>query len=194
MTTEIETAAVALTDYEKALLIIWPTNYKDAESEKADNASWVDVADLAKATSLKQSSVKGILASLVKKGLAEGGHEKANGVPGDLQVLTDAGIDAAFALRADEAEATETLKRAASAPKPKSTKPAPAPKAETEVKLGSCARIHQLCEQMKGQPRSAILKACEAEGLHKSTIRIQTTKWAKKQPGGWEWPEETPAD
>lgn len=93
-----------LTKNEIAVLLAWPLNYADAESNIADNATWNEANDIAKATGLPIKTVKGVLGSLAKKGLVEGGHDKANGVPGDLQVLTEAGIRAVFDLKATPVE------------------------------------------------------------------------------------------
>lgn len=94
--------SISLTSKEIAVLVGWPTNYDSAESEKGDNATWNEVADVAKYTGLSVASSRSVVASLVKKGLVEGGHEKANGVAGELQVLTEAGIDVVFSLRTKE--------------------------------------------------------------------------------------------
>lgn len=92
--------SVDLTSREAQILINWRTNYDNAEAEKADNASWTEAADMV-GNGISIKTVKGLLGSLAKKGLVEGGHEKANGEPGDLQILTDAGIDEVFRLRAE---------------------------------------------------------------------------------------------
>lgn len=93
-------STVTLTSREAQLLINWSTNYDNAEAEKADNASWTEAADMV-GNGLSLKTVKGLLGSLAKKGLVEGGHEKANGEPGDLQILTDASIDEVFRLRGE---------------------------------------------------------------------------------------------
>ncbi len=98
------TPETALTAKEAAVLRAWPTNYTTAEDEKADNATWSDVADIAKATGMSVKTTRAVVGSLAKKGLVEGGHERANGEQGELQVLTGAGIDAVFALRVEGAE------------------------------------------------------------------------------------------
>lgn len=103
-TIEFTTPQTALTAKEAAILRAWPTNYGSAEAEKGDNATWSDIADLAKATGMSLKTARAVVGSLVKKGLVEGGHERANGEPGELQVLTEVGIDAVFALRAEGAE------------------------------------------------------------------------------------------
>lgn len=93
-------STVTLTPREAQILVNWRTNYDNAEAEKADNASWAEAADMV-GNGLSLKTVKGLLGSLAKKGLVEGGHDKANGEPGDLQILTDAGIDEVFRLRAE---------------------------------------------------------------------------------------------
>lgn len=92
--------SINLTSREAQILVNWPTNYNTAEDNKDDNATWAEASDFV-GNGMSIKTVKGILGSLAKKGLVEGGHEKANGVAGDLQVLTDAGIDEVFRLRAE---------------------------------------------------------------------------------------------
>lgn len=183
---EIET-----TDYEKFLLIVWPTQYEELADQLSDNFSWTDAAELAKLTGLKVTSIKGILGSMTKKGLV-GTDEKPNGQPGSDQYLTEAAVRIAFDLRADPA-AVEYLNidakgpatpKAAAAPKAK-----PAPVEVEAPKVGVCARVHQIADAMRGQPRAEIIARAVAEGLNKGTVRVQLGHWAKKQPGGWTWPE-----
>lgn len=80
------------------------------------------------------------------------------------------------------------LAKAGAKPKAKKAKPAP-----VEVpKLGVCARVHQIADAMKGQPRSEVIERAVAEGINKGTVRVQLSKWAKLN--GWTWPEEKAAD
>lgn len=128
---------------------------------------------------------RGNLTQLKKAGLITTSND---GEGHDWLSFTDLGVDyaAEHGVEVDERQPLGNATRITV--KDAKVKPAPIPVETSEPKIGSCARIHQLCEQMKGQPRNAILKACEAEGLHKSTIRIQATKWAKLN--GHVWPTE----
>lgn len=100
-----------LTSLEKIVLLAFST-YATAEGTKSDlGVSWTDAAMLATATSLKLNTVKGVLGSLVKKGLVYSDHEP--GKP-DALCLTEAGVDAHFQIDADgsvfmdDAPVTET--------------------------------------------------------------------------------------
>lgn len=78
------------------------------------------------------------------------------------------------------------LAKAGAKPKTKKAKPAP----ETaEPKVGPCKRVHQIADAMKGKTRKEVIERAVAEGLNKGTVRVQLGHWAKKQPGGWTWPE-----
>jgi hypothetical protein len=77
--------------------------YKTAEDTKSDlGVSWTDATDLAADTGLQVNTVKGVLGSLVKKGLVYADDEP--GKPAAV-CLTEDGVDAKFALPADLSEA-----------------------------------------------------------------------------------------
>lgn len=74
--------------------------YDTAEATKSDlGVSWTGAADLAAATGLTVKGVKGVLGSLVKAGLVQA-DEGADGT--QAQCLTEAGVDALFALRVEQ--------------------------------------------------------------------------------------------
>ena len=67
------------------------TNYSCAKDEKEDNATYTTVKEISKAAGLDLNTVKGVVGSLVKKGLADVDTHK-HGAP-DVLVLLDDGID-----------------------------------------------------------------------------------------------------
>ena len=94
---------VQLTANEAAVLLTFST-YEDAESTKSDlGVSWTGVDEIAKDTGKSLASVKGILGSLIKKGLVQSDEADAFSGKPIAQCLTDGGVDALFALRAEEA-------------------------------------------------------------------------------------------
>lgn len=86
-----------LTNKETIVLLAFKT-YTGAESTKSDlGISWTDARDLSLETGLDIKTVKGVLGSLVNKGLVLT-DEGMGGVM--IQCLTEAGVDALFAARA----------------------------------------------------------------------------------------------
>jgi DNA-binding MarR family transcriptional regulator len=81
---------ITLTTLETLVIAAFNTNYACAEDEKADNASWGKVSQLSAKTGLTVESVKGVLGSLVKKGLAFDYNED------HTFSLSDVGIDYHF--------------------------------------------------------------------------------------------------
>jgi predicted transcriptional regulator len=79
-----------LTTLETLVIAAFNTNYNTAQDEKDDNASWGNVKGIAKATVMELNTVKGVLGSLVKKGLVFDYNEDG------MFSLTDSGIDAHF--------------------------------------------------------------------------------------------------
>jgi transposase len=75
------------------------------DAMKADNMTWGDVPEIAKRTGLAQKSIKGVIASLDKKGLLVITDEGVNGEGPVQQVLADFGLVVAFELIADGIEA-----------------------------------------------------------------------------------------
>lgn len=94
----------------------------------ADNMTWGDVASIAEATGMPQKTVRGVIASLDKKGLLVITDEGVNGEGPVQQVLSDAGVRYGFELLAQQADA-----------------PAPAPftasDAEVESKVEEAAKL-----------------------------------------------------
>lgn len=95
---EVETVLDTLTAKEKVVAEAMRAffNYDNADAEKSDCAGWFDVKEMANEVGYTQGSVRGIIGSLVKKGLihndeGEGGKK--------IQCATDLGIDVAFALK-----------------------------------------------------------------------------------------------
>lgn len=79
-----------LTTLEIQVLKAFPTNYTCAEDEISDNCTSTDVKELSKITGLEVDSVKGVIGSLVKKGLVDTYTiHKVN----DSVVLSDLGIE-----------------------------------------------------------------------------------------------------
>jgi hypothetical protein len=103
-TLTIIAAGEELTPMQAAVLRAWPLNYDAPEYEKGDNATWTDVADMAKATGLNRKQVRSVMGSLEKRGLIECGHEAPNGAPGEQQILKPRGIDVSYALHVAQAE------------------------------------------------------------------------------------------
>lgn len=89
-----------LTANEAAVLLTFNT-YDTAEGTKGDlGVSWTGVDVLASTTGKPMAAVKGILGSLIKKGLVESDEaDKFSGKP-IAQCLTEQGVDVLFALRA----------------------------------------------------------------------------------------------
>lgn len=95
--------SIQLTANEAAVLLTFNT-YGDAECTKSDlGVSWTGVDEIAKDTGKSLASVKGILGSLIKKGLVQSDEADAFSGKPIAQCLTDDGVDALFALRAEEA-------------------------------------------------------------------------------------------
>lgn len=80
-----------LTELEIKVIKAFDTNYSDAESEKADNATSGHVKGIAKATGLDAATVKGVFGSLTKKGMIVDSQDDS------IFYLTDDGIDAHYA-------------------------------------------------------------------------------------------------
>ena len=79
-----------LTPLEIEILAAWPTDYDTAEQLLEDNCSWATVTELSALTLCSVEQVKGIVGSLIKKGLAAAEE--------NLLVLTDEGIHAKFSI------------------------------------------------------------------------------------------------
>lgn len=85
-----------LTSLEKIVLLAFNT-YATAEGTKSDlGVSWTDATTLADATSLKLNTIKGVIGSLVKKGLVQTDSEDSKAI-----CLTEKGVDAHFQIDAD---------------------------------------------------------------------------------------------
>lgn len=96
-----------LTANEAAVLLTFNT-YEDVESTKGDlGVSWTGIDEIAAATGKSLASVKGIIGSLIKKGLVESDEADAFSGKPVAQCLTEAGAEALFALRAGEEEETD---------------------------------------------------------------------------------------
>ena len=107
-----------LTTLETLVVAAFNTNYSCAEDEKADNASWGKVKQLSNKTGLAIESVKGVLGSLVKKGLVFDYNEDHtfsltnNGIDCHFKAIAEIqaeidedGLDQWEALSAEESEA-----------------------------------------------------------------------------------------
>lgn len=105
-----------LTDLEKRVLVAYAdagTDCNGAETVDAmlaDNMTWGDVPEIAKATGLTQKQVQGVIASLSTKGLLLITDEAVNGEGPVQQVLADNGIRVAFDLMPEGVEAKDALK------------------------------------------------------------------------------------
>ena len=121
---DAEPAAPNLTDLEQRVTVAYLEAGIDCNGAEtlddmlADNMTWGDVPTIAKATGLTQKQVQGVIASLSTKGLLVITDEGVNGEGPVQQVLSDAGVRAAFDLMA------EGIEGKAKKPAPKAEKPA----------------------------------------------------------------------
>ena len=96
---------IKLTKNEAKVLGAFNT-YDDVEGTISDlGVSWTDAAELVTETGIKMSSIKGIIGSLVKKGLVDADEGDA-GKP-DALCLTEAGARRFFELCEEESDAQE---------------------------------------------------------------------------------------
>lgn len=88
---------IYFTDLEKQVIGAFDVafNYDDAESEKSDNATAINARDIDKKTGMGINVAKGVMGSLVKKGLLQ---EFGDDLPDNCSI-TDAGIDAYYLLQ-----------------------------------------------------------------------------------------------
>ena len=88
-----------LTKLEMQVLKVWVEeicSYDNAEDLKADNFSWTDVKDLSEHTGQSVKTIKGVVGSLVKKGLAD---TDIGGENNPILSLSEEGIDAAYDIK-----------------------------------------------------------------------------------------------
>lgn len=142
----------------------------------ADNMTWGDVPEIAKATGLTQKQVQGVIASLSTKGFLVITHEGVNGEGPVQQVLADNGIRVAFDLMAEGIEAKAAAKRNALGDRV-ITEPG---KAEDVKATKAGSKRHILAETLaKGATLEELEKAL---GWNKSTVS-SALRWDIGQMG-----------
>lgn len=87
-----------LTLLEQKALLAFETNYSNAELEKQDNATFADVFEIADHIDHSIATTKGVMGSLVKKGLVAIDPPRYGGVE-QCFILTDEGIEAHYSLK-----------------------------------------------------------------------------------------------
>lgn len=83
-----------MTELESKILQAFNTEYEFAEDEKSDNVTYTMVDEIVERTGIETNIVKGVLGSLVKKGLVCTDGER-NDIP-KCVLLSDTGIDAYY--------------------------------------------------------------------------------------------------
>lgn len=148
-------------------------NYDNAREEKRDNVVSFDVNEMAKAAEIEPKSARGILNSLVKKGLVTTDEDGFG--------LTDEGIDEAYRIGMDPETAVENAA-------------AGQEKAETEMvdelvkalneRLGRLSKCQALRETAKGFDggRAIFIKAAETAGINAGTAARQWQEARGKEP------------
>jgi hypothetical protein len=138
------------------------------EAMLADNMTWTTADSLATRTGLKIKSVKGVIASLSKKGMVAADQEAPNGEGAPQQVLTDAGIRAAFELMAEAAEAEASAAEGrATAMKPKHVQTNEARAAAKAEAASARAAAAEARARAKLEARQARLEAEAAQKAEK---------------------------
>ena len=154
----------------------------DAEATKSDpGVSWTDAADLAAACNLPVASVKGVLGSLVAKGLVYADDEP--GKP-SAQCLTEAGVDALVEIAAGNVAAADAAE-AEEAPAEKNQEEefvAALLKAGAEEEVAKnmgvpfpgiiCSTLRAFAETWNGTRKSFVATARMA-GFNKNTAQTQ---------------------
>ncbi|MCB9892736.1 MAG: hypothetical protein H6833_13870 [Planctomycetes bacterium] len=159
----------------------------------ADNMTWGDVLSIAKATDMPQKTVKGVIASLDKKGLLVITDEGVNGEGPVQQVLSDAGVRYGFELLAQQADAPAPAPFTASDAEvesklpgdatPKQVKAVRVPKADKAAKLFSRAASKDAQPVKSGTKRAdllnALLDGATRDEIAALCVKASGEQWSK---------------
>jgi hypothetical protein len=163
--TQAEAAALAkqpkLTDLEQRVAVAYLVMGIDCNGAEtldnmlADNMTWGDVPAIAKATGLAQKQVKGVIASLDKKGLLVITDEGVNGEGPVQQVLSDDGLRVGFDLMADGVEAKPAKAQ------PKVVKPTRKPRGLDDRVIQAPGKAEDVRPTKEGSKRALLVIALQ---------------------------------
>ena len=148
-------------------------NYDNAREEKQDNVILFAIGEIAKAAELEPKSARGILNSLVKKGLVTALEDGFG--------LTDVGIDEAYRIGQDPETAVETAEQGQEKAEADLLDGAVSALTERLVRLSKCQALRETAKGFEGG-RSVFIKAAEAVGINAGTAARQWQEARGKEP------------
>lgn len=148
-------------------------NYDNAREEKRDNVILFSVAELAKAAEIEPKSARGILNSLVNKGLVVTSEDGFG--------LTDEGIDEAYRIGMDPETAVEAAEVDQEKAEAEAIEGLVSALTERLGRLSKCQALRETAKSFTGS-RSVFIKAAETAGINTGTAARQWQEARGKEP------------